>query len=177
MIDWLKNIFWYITDRALTAQERYDEVRHRSSLREIYLIGINANDVEIEPRFLPLVPDCFKTWEMLEKAIKRYLYLLKYVPDWFITDQQIKIWHDNNYRCNDDELIEWHKGYQKLLKRRALTHCLVSIKILGLVYVRRWKTRNRKIMGMKIGFVVSDDRIQKTFLTPKRIQNKDVFFS
>ena len=27
-----------------------------------------------------------------------------------VTDQQIKIWHDNNEYCNDDELIEWYDG-------------------------------------------------------------------
>ena len=56
---------------------------------------------------------------MCEKAVKKYLCLLKYVPDWFVTDQQIKIWHDNDYHCNDDQLIEWHKGYQKLKTQKA----------------------------------------------------------
>ena len=31
--------------------------------------------------------------------------LLKYVPDWFVTDQQIKIWHDNDSYCNNDKRI------------------------------------------------------------------------
>ena len=50
---------------------------------------------------------------MCKKAVKKYLCLLKYVLDWFVTNQQIKIWHDNDYQSNDDELIEWYKGYQK----------------------------------------------------------------
>ena len=49
---------------------------------------------------------------MCEKAVKKYLSLLKYVPDWFVT-QQIKIWHEIDDYCNDDELIEWYEGYQK----------------------------------------------------------------
>ena len=49
---------------------------------------------------------------MCEKAVKKYLWLLKYVPDWFATHQQIQIWHDNDDYCNDGELIEWFKGYQ-----------------------------------------------------------------
>ena len=49
---------------------------------------------------------------MCKKAVKKYLWLLKYFPDWFVTDQQIKIWHDNNEYCNDDELIEWYDGYK-----------------------------------------------------------------
>ena len=47
---------------------------------------------------------------MCKKAVKKYLWLLKYFPDWFVTDQQIKIWHDNNEYCNDDEHIEWYDG-------------------------------------------------------------------
>ena len=31
---------------------------------------------------------------------------------WFVTDQQIKMWHDNNDYCNEDELVEWFEGYQ-----------------------------------------------------------------
>ena len=45
--------------------------------------------------------------------------MLKYVPDWFVTDQQIKIWHDNDYDCNDGKLIEWHKSYQKRKTQKA----------------------------------------------------------
>ena len=83
MIDWFKNLFWYIIDRALTVflcmleydykpQERYDEAWRR---RGIYLIRIciKARDVDIEPWFLRVVPDCFKTREMCEKAVKKCL--------------------------------------------------------------------------------------------------------
>ena len=123
MIDWFKNVFWYIIDRAFIAfscileyaynpQERYDEACH---CRGIYLIRIciKAKDIDIELHFLPVVPDRFKTQEMCEKAVKNCLWLLKYVPDWFVTHQQIKIWHDNDDYCNDDKLIEWYEGYKK----------------------------------------------------------------
>ena len=56
---------------------------------------------------------------MYKKAIKKYIWLLKYVPDWFVTHQQIKIWHDNDDYCNDDELIEWYEGYQKSKAQKA----------------------------------------------------------
>ena len=75
MIDWFKNVFWYIIDRALTAQERYDEARRGSVLTEIYLFRINVKDVDIEPRFLPLVPDRFKIREMCEKVVKKNIYV------------------------------------------------------------------------------------------------------
>ena len=107
---------------------------------------------------------------MCEKAVKKYLWLLKYVPDYFVTDEQIKIWHGNDEYCNDNDMIEWFEGYQirkakkSLNKRRTSTHSLAPIKALGLVYVRRRKTRDRKIMDVKKwGFFVSDDRMQKNF--------------
>ena len=50
---------------------------------------------------------------MCEKVVKKCLWLLKYVPDWFVTHQQIKIWRDDDEYCNDHELIGWYDGYQK----------------------------------------------------------------
>ena len=44
---------------------------------------------------------------------------MRYVPDWFLTHQQIKIWHDNDDYCNDDEIIEWYQGYQKRKTQKA----------------------------------------------------------
>ena len=126
MIDLFKNTFWYIIDGACTVllnmlkyvpgvQEAYDEAVARCyrPLPEIYLISIKSKDVDIEPRFLPLVPDRFKTREMCEKSVKKYLWLLKYIPDWFVTHQQIKVWHDNDDCCNDNELIQWYNCYKK----------------------------------------------------------------
>ena len=99
----------------------YDEVVacRRSPLLEIYLICIKAKRVDIEPRFLQFLPHRFKAREMCEKAVKKYLWLLKYVPDWFVTYQQIKIWHDNDNYCNDDELIEWHDSYKVRKAQKA----------------------------------------------------------
>ena len=37
---------------------------------------------------------------------------LTYVPDWFVTQQQVKLWHgDSEY--HNDETIKWYDGYQK----------------------------------------------------------------
>ena len=86
MIDLFKNVFWCIIEGACTVllymlkyipgfQEAHDEAvdRRRSPLPEIYLISIKAKHVDLEPRFLALVPNCFKTREVCEKAIKKYL--------------------------------------------------------------------------------------------------------
>ena len=50
---------------------------------------------------------------MCEKVVESGLGSLKYVPDWFVTHQQIKIWRDDDKYCSDHELIKWYKGYQK----------------------------------------------------------------
>ena len=39
--------------------------------------------------------------------------------DWFVTHQQIKIWHDNDDYCNDDGLMEWYNGYKALKAQKA----------------------------------------------------------
>ena len=49
-------------------------------------------------------------------------------------------------------------------KRRALAYCLAPITMVGLVYVRRQEKRDRKIVGINMGFFVSNDQIQKIFL-------------
>ena len=58
---------------VLSGMLKYILRLHRSLLPEIYLIRIKAKNVDIEPRSLPVVPDCFKTRGMCEKAVKKYL--------------------------------------------------------------------------------------------------------
>ena len=45
--------------------------------------------------------------------VQRDSYSLQFVPDWFVTHQQIKIWQDDDDYCNDDKVIEWYKKYEK----------------------------------------------------------------
>ena len=48
---------------------------------------------------------------MCDKAVASNSYMLRYVPNWFVM-QQVKLWHD-------DEIIEWHNGYQKRKAQKA----------------------------------------------------------
>ena len=80
-------------------------------------------------------------------------WLLNYVPDWFVAQQQVKIWHDDSEYHDKDRHIEWYHGY----------NCFASIKMAGLVYFRRKEKSDRKIVRINIGFFVSGDRIQKMF--------------
>ena len=61
--------------------------------------------VEDEPGILRFVPDHLKGQEAFEKAVD--------VSDLFVTQQQIKIWHD------DDRLIKWYDGYKKRSVQKA----------------------------------------------------------
>ena len=44
---------------------------------------------------------------------------LIYIPDWFVTQQQVKLWHDDDDYYNDDKLIKWYDGYQKRKAQKA----------------------------------------------------------
>ena len=80
-------------------------------------------------------------------VVKRGPWQLRHVHDWIVTQQQIDVWYDDDYYCNNDnEMIKWYKGYQKRKaqkakkkKRRALTYCLASRSCDRLVYARRRK--------------------------------------
>ena len=60
---WGFSALLHVLEYILRAQEVYDEAvacRYRP-LPEIYLIRMKAENVDIEPRFLPAAPDRFKT--------------------------------------------------------------------------------------------------------------------
>ena len=50
---------------------------------------------------------------MCDKAVEEYLCLLEYVLDWFVKQQHIDPWYDENYPYKRSEMIEWCKDYQK----------------------------------------------------------------
>ena len=60
-----------------------------------------------------IVPDCFKTQKMCDKAAPGERFHLQRVPDWFVTQQQIGPW------CDDNKLIKWYDGYKKCNTQRA----------------------------------------------------------
>ena len=74
--------------------------------------------VEVDPWQLHYVPDIFKAQEMCDKVVRDQFFSLEYVSDWFVTHQQVKIRHDDEYHDDDDDddddrLIKWYDGYQK----------------------------------------------------------------
>ena len=47
--------------------------------------------------------------------MRDHFFSLQYVPDWFVTQQQLKIWHDVNEYDHDDEIIKWYDGYKNCM--------------------------------------------------------------
>ena len=43
---------------------------------------------------------------MCGEAMREEPSCLPYVPGWFVTQQQIELWHDVDDYCNNDEIIE-----------------------------------------------------------------------
>ena len=50
---------------------------------------------------------------MCDKAVEEDLCLLEYVPDWFVKQQHVDLWGDDDDYYDDDKLIEWYEGHWK----------------------------------------------------------------
>ena len=89
------------------------------------------------------VPNQYKTQKMFDKAVKEDSCLLEYVPDWFVKQQHIDLWDDNDDYFGDDKLIEWYEGHKKrkgqnaLIKEELLPIAWDPNHVILLVHVRR----------------------------------------
>ena len=82
--------------------------------------------LKVDPWRLEDVPHCFKTQDMCDKTVRKCPSSLMYALDWFVTQQQIKMWRDGDEYCDDDdddddddELIKWYEDYQKRRAHKA----------------------------------------------------------
>ena len=64
-------------------------------------------------------PNHFKTQEICNYPMQEDPSSLQYVPNWFVTQKQVDLWGDNDDYYDDDKLIEWYEGYQKLKAQKA----------------------------------------------------------
>ena len=71
------------------------------------------------PWVLGDVSDHLKTSKVCNEAVGRHLCLLEHIFDWFITRQQLKIWHDDNYWHNNALIFELYHVYQKSKVQKA----------------------------------------------------------
>ena len=56
---------------------------------------------------------------MCNKAVRDDPSSLQFVPDWFVTQEQLDIWDDDNYWYHDDDTIERYKDYKKRKAQKA----------------------------------------------------------
>ena len=118
--------------------------------------------VEKYPYNLKFVPDYFKTQDMCDNAVRRRS--LEYIRDWFMKQQHIGVWVDG-----DDGIIKWCDGY----KKRKAQKVQIKKELMRVAWhSSRWwnwcvpedEKKKQKNYGHKHEtFFVSDDWIQKTF--------------
>ena len=56
---------------------------------------------------------------MCDDVVRDYRFSLQFVPNWFVTQQQIDTWYDGDYVYNDNEMIKWYEYYKKQKAQRA----------------------------------------------------------
>ena len=58
---------------------------------------------------------------MCDKAVTEDAFFFICVPDWFVTRQHVRPWHDDNDDNDNwvDELIKWYEGYNKLKAQKG----------------------------------------------------------
>ena len=75
--------------------------------------------IEDDPDTPEFVPDHLNTQKMSKEAVEKYLYNLIFVSDRFVTQEQVKLWHDDASYCNNDKPIGWYDGHQKRKAEKA----------------------------------------------------------
>ena len=56
---------------------------------------------------------------MCDKAIKDDPSSLQFVPDWFVSQQQLDVWYGDDYWYNNDDITECYEGYKKQKAQKA----------------------------------------------------------
>ena len=105
-----KNVFWYIIRE--TSPRSLACVPDRFKTQEMCIKAVGTGSWQ-----LCHVPDLLKAQGMCDKAVKKCPFHWEYVSDLFVTQQQVKIWHDDSEYHDKDRLIEC---YDDCKKRRAL---------------------------------------------------------
>ena len=104
---------------------------------------------------------------------------MQFVPDWFVTQEQIDIWYDDDGdhegdHCDDDndedKFCEWYKGY----KKRKVQKASIKEELLPITWhpSRYWdwcmsedKKKRQKNCGHKHRLFLYLVTVCKTFLT------------
>ena len=110
------------------------------------------NAIGKTPWMLRCVLNCLKAQEMCNETMRIEPYLLEYVPDWFVTQQQLKLWHD--YGEYEDNLFK---------KQRYNNY-------------KKWKPQKASIKGQSMSIVWHSSRSGiVVFLKTKKERRKKLF--
>ena len=56
---------------------------------------------------------------MCDETVRDDPSSLQLVPDWFVSQEQMDIWYDDEYWYYDDNINEWYDGYKKRKDQKA----------------------------------------------------------
>ena len=68
--------------------------------------------LEVDSWQLNDILDYLEIRKMCDNVVHRDPYSLQFVPNWFVIQEQLKIWHDDDEYCDDDKLIKWYEGHK-----------------------------------------------------------------
>ena len=109
----------YVPDRFKTQRGSAQQAMHAVFAPDHFKTMEMCNEIMVDPSSLQFAPDHFKTQEVCNKAVTEDLFSLACVPNWFVTQGHVKLWHDDDDYCNDSEFIKWYEGYQKRKAQKA----------------------------------------------------------
>ena len=82
------------------------------------------------------IPDCFKTQEMCDKAVKNDPSFLEFVTDWLVRRECMWMWYEVYYyddadhwdnENDEDKFFEWYDGYKKKAQKASIKEELLPI--------------------------------------------------
>ena len=87
---------------------------------------------------------------MCDAAVRKDPFSLQDVPDWFVTQRQIKTWRDDDdYGNYDDGVITWYDSYKKRTAQKAQ----IKEKLLPLAWqptrMRNWWMEEDEKKGLQ----------------------------
>ena len=114
---------YYVSD-SLGMQEMYNEIMctmpnafHR--IPDCFKTQEMCSKAVVDSWQLKNVRNRFKIQKMCDAAVCKKLGMMLFVPDWFVTQQQIDVWYDDYFLYNDNEMIKWCDVYKVRNAKKA----------------------------------------------------------
>ena len=75
--------------------------------------------VEVDSWQLDDVPNHFETQGVCDNAVWEGLFSLQFVPDWFVAQEQIDLWDDDDNYHDDEKLIKCYEDHKERKAQKA----------------------------------------------------------